>query len=176
MKKVFIGFLLFIFFFINVGFAKEPVMVGGYLFPPFVEKNKDGYTGVTLDMIKATNAFQNKYQFKFYPTTSKRRYHSFKKKKFNMIMFESKDWGWKNLPIESSKVFLRGGEVYIALSKPGRGQDFFSDFENKEMVGILGYHYGFADFNSDEKFLKKKFKIKLITMHENIIKLILRGR
>ncbi|KKK89340.1 hypothetical protein LCGC14_2734120, partial [marine sediment metagenome] len=23
-------------------------------------------------------------------------------------MFESKDWGWKNLPIESSKVFLRG--------------------------------------------------------------------
>ena len=176
MKKIFIGFLLFAFFFINVGYAKETVKVGGYLFPPFVEMNNDGYTGITLDIIKAMNAFQNKYQFKFYPTAPKRRYQSFQNKEFNMIMFESKDWGWKNLSIESSKVFSRGGEVYIALSKPGRGQNFFSDFENKKMIGILGYHYGFAAFNNDENFLKKKFKIKLVTTHDNIIRLILMDR
>ncbi len=176
MKKIFIGFLLFTIFFKNISFSKESVKVGGYLFPPFVEMNKGEYTGITLDMIKEMNAFQNKFQFNFHPTSSKRRYDSFKNKDFNMIIFESKDWGWMNLPIDSSKVFLRGGEVYIALSKPGRGQDFFSDFENKTMVGILGYHYGFANFNSDEKFLKKKFKINLVTINDNTIKLILLGR
>ncbi len=128
---------------------------------------------MTLDLISALNKYQSKYEFNFTLTSPKRRYLSFQQGKFDLIMFESIDWRWQKLDIEASKVFLKGGEVYIALNKPGRGQEFFSNLKQKKIAGILGYHYGFAGFNADELFLRKEFNIHLTNDHEGSIKLIL---
>ncbi len=47
--------------------AAETIMVGGYAFPPFVEKIEKEYVGITYDLIEEMNAFQNDYtgQYRF---------------------------------------------------------------------------------------------------------------
>jgi hypothetical protein len=35
------------------------------------------------------------------------------------------------------------------------------DFNNNNMIGILGFHYGFANFNSGEDYLIKEFNMML---------------
>ncbi len=85
-------------------------------------------------------------------------------------------WGWKEKGIQPSKVYLKGGEVYVALRKKGRTQSYFKNFENKRMIGMLGYHYGFAGFNSDQMFLKKKFDMGLTKSHDSSMKMLLLDR
>lgn len=156
--------------------AKEIVKVGLYHFPPFAVIEKGQVTGTAVDMIREMNRFQKKYQFVVFPTTPRRRYLDFKKGRYDMLIFESIHWGWKKYSVDASNVFLKGGEVYVALAKPGRGEGFFSDFESKKMVGMLGYHYGFAKFNANPKHLERRFSMNLTNDHERNIKLILSGK
>lgn len=157
--------------------AAETVMVGGYSFPPFIEIVRKQPQGLTIDLINKMNAFQNKYFFKFIETSSKRRYRHFQKKRFDIIMFESIHWGWKDVKdIEASKVFLKGGEVYIAKADHNRNQSYFNNFKGKSMACILGYHYGFANFNADETFLRNEFNAYLNRSHKSSILMITKGR
>jgi len=134
------------------------------------------FEGIALDLIKAMNDLQDTYFFKFVPTSSKRRYRDFDHGDFDLIMFESIQWGWAGKPIEKSDVIYQGGEVYITGALPGRGQDYFDDFKNKRILGYVGYHYGFADFNSDEAVLEKQFNIKFTQTHEGNIRSVASGR
>lgn len=152
------------------------VLVGGYSFSPFVEHVDGAFEGITLDVIEAMNGMQDRYVFKFVPTSSKRRYRDFDRGDFDLIMFESIQWGWADRPIEKSEVIYLGGEVYITPAAPGRNQDYFDDFKGKRMLGYVGYHYGFADFNTDEAFLQKQFDIKFTMTHEGNIRSIAAGR
>ncbi|WP_250656141.1 substrate-binding periplasmic protein [Alkalimarinus coralli] len=161
----------------HMAYSETVIKVGGYEFPPFVNsKNTERSQGATLDLIESLNKIQNDYLFEFYPTSSKRRYMDFEAGRYDMIMFENIDWGWKDYPVEASKVFMTGGEVYIAYNRPERDQHFFDDIAGKRMVGILGYHYGFADFNADEEYLSEHFNILLSTDHLRNIRLILINR
>ncbi|MCG8611741.1 MAG: phosphate/phosphite/phosphonate ABC transporter substrate-binding protein [Pseudomonadales bacterium] len=153
------------------------VKIGGYDFPPYVWMY-GGQTakGATLDLIVALNQSQSEYRFSFFPTTAKRRYLDFKQQNYDVILFESVLWGWQKLQHDATSVFMGGGEVYIALNLPGRDQNFFTDIQSKQLVGILGYHYGFASFNADEDFLRKNFAILLSNNHERNIQLVLLNR
>lgn len=153
------------------------IKVGGYEFPPFVNtKNMQGNHGATIDMIDSLNQIQSDYLFEYYPTSSKRRYMDFAAGRYDIIMFENIEWGWEGQPVEQSNVFMTGGEVYIAYNRQGRDQHFFDDIANKRMVGILGYHYGFANFNADESYLSERFNVLLSTDHLRNIRLILTDR
>ncbi len=155
----------------------ETINVGGYTFPPFLEKKGDNYVGVVFDIIEELNNFQDKYEFQFVPTASRRRTEHFEKKIFDIIMFEDIAWGWSDRnDVVASKVFLEGGEVYIAKADPSRNQSYFDDLSNKSIAGILGYHYGFAGFSGDDKYLKENFDIQLSTSHEGNIRKVLAGR
>jgi len=153
------------------------IKVGGYEFPPFVNtKNMQGNHGATIDMIDSLNQIQSDYLFEYYPTSSKRRYMDFAAGRYDIIMFENIEWGWEGQLVEQSNVFMTGGEVYIAYNRQGRDQHFFDDIANKRMVGILGYHYGFANFNADESYLSEHFNVLLSTDHLRNIRLILANR
>lgn len=155
--------------------AADPVKVGIYDFPPYVFI-ADKTIGITAQMIAAMNKFQDKYEFVAVPTTARRRYHDFEQNKFDMMIFESKSWGWQNYPMAASHVFIMGFEVYVSQAKAGRGQDFFSDFKNKAMIGVLGYHYQFADFQSDQDYLEKNFNLLQTSGQKHSLELILNGR
>ncbi|MCP4670236.1 MAG: ABC transporter substrate-binding protein [Desulfobacula sp.] len=177
MKKTILLIFMFlgICVFGNQAIAKT-VIVGGYLFPPFVEEISNQHVGITIDLINEMNSFQNKYKFQFVLTSSKRRFGAFDKEKFDLIMFEDKKWGWGDKDIVASKVFLKGGEVYITKAALSKDQSYFDSFKNKSLTVILGYHYGFANFNSDEKFLKDNFKVEFNSSHEGNIKKVLLER
>jgi len=177
MKKIIISCISGLLVFISCVYSfAETAKVGGYTFPPFVEQNGQQFTGITLDLIEAMNKFQDKYQFEFFPTTSKRRYRDFDEGKYDFIFFENILWGWDKKDICASKVFLKGGEVYITKSDPSKKMTWFENFKGKTIAGYLGYHYGFAGFNADEIFLKENFNMEFSSTHEgNIIK-VLRGR
>ena len=151
----------------------EIVKVGAYHFPPFVEVDKTNVDGITKKFILEMNKLQKKYEFEFFLTSPKRRYYDFDQKKFDLIMFEDIKWGWKKKDIVASKVFLKGGEVYITKAASNKDQSYFDNFKNKYIAIIKGYHYGFANFNSDEKYLRDNFKVQFSSYHEgNIMKVI----
>jgi polar amino acid transport system substrate-binding protein len=159
--------------------AREVVRVGGYKFAPFVEMaSADKPAGLTLDMIKALNQFQNRFDFQFVLTSPARRYKDFEDGKFDLMFFESPDWGWRErkAPVDASEVFLDGGEVYVAQARPGRGQGYFDDLATRRMVGILGYHYGFAGFEADPAALAKRFRVALVNDNAASIEMVLKDR
>lgn len=155
--------------------AQQVVKVGGYDFPPFVDKSAGG-TSLTLELIDALNAFQKKYVFEFVDTSSKRRFINFDEKKYDLIFFEAIDWGWQGREIEASKVIMQGGAVYITRAEKHKDQRYFDDFKGKSIWGILGYHYGFANFNADHEFLKKTFNARMVTSQDGLIEAAVTGR
>ena len=168
-----VALLLFVF---SIDANASEVRVGGYTFPPFVENVDGKFEGIALEIIKAMNALQDTYVFKFVPTSSKRRYRDFDHGDFDLIMFENIQWGWAGKSIEKSDIFYQGGEVYITSAVPGRGQDYFNDFTGKRILGYMGYHYGFANFNVDEVFLKQQFNANMTITHEGNIRSVAAGR
>ncbi|GAA5314929.1 MAG: transporter substrate-binding domain-containing protein [Candidatus Pelagadaptatus aseana] len=156
---------------------RREVAVGIYHFAPFAfEDSNTKPSGMTYDLVDALNQLQHQYHFSLFKTTPSGRYKAFERNHFDMMVFESKLWGWQDRPMLASKVFLKGGEVYITLKKPGRDQSFFNNVGDKSIIGIRGYHYGFANFNSDQEYLKQNFKILLTHSNESSIRMLLGGR
>ncbi|MBL4796828.1 MAG: transporter substrate-binding domain-containing protein [Oleispira sp.] len=154
--------------FSSTAFSQPPikVTVGMYPFAPFVEQDDfNGTSGMTIDLIAALNRNQKKYHFETILIPPKRRYQSYKRGDYDVIFYENLAWGWQDYPVDISNIYQKGGEVYVALKQSGRGQEYFDSFDNKRMMGILGFHYGFANFNADEKFLHNKFNMTL--SHDN---------
>jgi len=162
----------------SVSFAAAvQVKVGATEFPPYIKIDKDGrVTGIIVEVLAYLNSIQGKYKFVAIPASAMRRHTDFKNKVFDVSFFDNVEWGWDKTQVDVSDVFMRGKEVYIALEKPGRNEDYFSDFTNKTMVGMLGYHYGFANFNSDPEFLRKKYRMQLTSSNNGSIEMILDGR
>jgi polar amino acid transport system substrate-binding protein len=158
--------------------AAQLVRVGGYDFPPFVESDGGVPRGLTLDLMDALNKRQAEYEFRFVPVSPRRRYADFVESRFDVMFFESPEWEWseKGYAVDFSNVFLRGGEIFIAPAKPGRGQEYFSDIKGKRIVGILGYHYGFANFNADPDHLGRSLGMKLVNTHRSSIEMVLADR
>jgi hypothetical protein len=158
-------------------FAAREVRVGATEFPPYIEINKDGSVGgIITETLAYLNSVQKKYKFVAIPASAMRRHADFKNKVYDVSFFDNIEWGWDKTAVDASEVFMRGKEVYIALAKPGRNEEFFADFTNKTMIGILGYHYGFANYNSDPDFLRKKYKMQLSSSNAGSIEMVLDGR
>ncbi len=134
----------------------EPVNVGVYPFLPFVDKAG----GLTADLVQAINAFQTDYKFQLVNTSANRRYRDMADGSFSVMFFENIKWGWDSNAVDASKVFLHGdGEVYVARAQPGRGQEYFNTLADKHILAVVGYHYGFANFDADPTQLAQKFTI-----------------
>lgn len=153
------------------------VKVGATEFPPYIIISNSGeVTGIIRETIDYMNSVQTDYKFIAIPASAMRRHENFKKKFFDVSFYDNIEWGWDKTLAEPSKVFMRGKEVYIARAKKGRGEEYFTDLKNKTMVGMLGYHYGFANFNSDPAYLRKNFNMQSSTSNESSIKMILYER
>lgn len=157
--------------------AKD-IKVGIYPFAPFVEMNEQTgkSSGMTLDLMALLNKQQQRFNFIPVLISPKRRYASYKHGEFDVIFYESRKWGWQSIDILESDVYQTGGEVYVALKQPGRDQRYFDDFSGRRMVGMLGYHYGFAQFNSDEHYLRTKYNMVLTWDNNKALDLILGQR
>ncbi len=149
------------------------IKVGAYLFAPFIKTKQNKPLGLTPDLIHLLNQQQSDFHFTLVHTSPKRRYMDFDRHLFDALFFESKKWGWQEKAVVASDVFLHGGEVYITAKSLLKDQSFFQALEKKTLLGILGYHYGFADFNADESWLKAHYNIDLVNHPSTLINQIL---
>lgn len=153
--------------------AELEIKVGVYNFPPIAgidaEGQAEGLLAETLEHLKAANP---DIGFKVIHTSPKRRYLDFTAGLYDVIFFESPDWGWHDYPHEATVPILADEELFLALRKPGRNTGFFDDLSERSIVAISGYHYGFADFETDNTKLETRFDIEFSDSHERNISLI----
>lgn len=153
--------------------AREIVRVGVYEYAPYVMSADDGsYYGLTPDLIALLNESQDAYEFTLYPVSAKRRYQAFSHGDFDMIFFESPDWDWQHTELQISAPFNADGEVYVALNDPGRSQDYFDNLQDLRLLGVLGFHYGFAGRNADENYLRDHYRITLSWSNQKTLQLL----
>ncbi len=175
LRNIFLIFVLITMSASTIAAPKE-VRVGGYLFPPFIQIQGQTVTGLTIGMLELLNKQQKDFHFIFVPTSPKRRYNDFKRGMFDIIFFENIKWGWEKYNVLASDVFLSGGEVFFTLNKKGITQTYFNDLNGKSIVAILGYHYKFANNETDVNRLKRQFDIKLVNSPKTVINQVLSGK
>ncbi|MDD0842661.1 amino acid ABC transporter substrate-binding protein [Pseudomonas sp. Gutcm_11s] len=157
--------------------AAQLVRVGAYHFPPYVMKPESAAPeGLLPDLLAAFNAAQGDYHFELVPTSVTRRYRDFNQARYDLILFESPDWGWQDIPLDKLDLGIADAEVYVARQQSGRDQRFFDRLGNKRMALYSGYHYGFAGFNADQDYLTRNFNAVLTYSHDSNLLMLLHDR
>jgi ABC-type amino acid transport substrate-binding protein len=157
--------------------AAQLVRIGAAHFPPYTVRPEMGAdTGLLPQLIQALNASQADYQFVLVPTSIPRRYGDLKQGRVDMAIFENPDWGWKDIPHTSVDLGLEDAEIFVAQRLPDRQQNYFSDLSGKRLALFSGYHYEFANFNADPKFLAQNYNATLTYSHDSNLLMVLRGR
>ncbi len=157
--------------------AEQSVRVGAYHFPPYVFKpESEAPEGLVPELLEALNAAQSAYRFELVPTSVTRRYRDLTHARYDMILFESPDWGWQDIPLDKLNLQVADAEVYVARKEEGRDQHFFDRLGDKRMALYNGYHYGFAGYNADQDYLTRNFNAVLTYSHDSNLLMLLHGR
>ena len=157
--------------------AAQLVRVGAAHFPPYTIRPESGAdTGLLPELVEALNALQAEYQFVLVPTSIPRRFGDLKEGRTDMAIFENPEWGWKDIPHATVDMGLEDAEIFVAQRKDARQENYFADLKGKRLALYSGYHYEFANFNADPKYLADTFNATLTYSHDSNLLMVLRGR
>lgn len=157
--------------------AAQLVRVGAAHFPPYTVRPESGAdTGLLPQLVEALNQLQTDYQFVLVPTSIPRRFNDFKEGRVDMAIFENPDWGWKDIPHTDVDMGLEDAEIFVAQKKPDRDESYFKDLTGKRLALYSGYHYEFANFNADPKYLGDTYNATLTYSHDSNLLMVLRAR
>ncbi|MBD9456724.1 transporter substrate-binding domain-containing protein [Pseudomonas sp. PDM05] len=157
--------------------AAQLVRIGAAHFPPYTVRPEQGAdTGLLPQLVEALNTSQTDYQFVLVPTSIPRRFRDFEQGRVDMAIFENPDWGWQKIAHTSVDMGLEDAEVFVAQRLPARDQSYFTDLDGKRLAVFSGYHYAFANFNPDPKYLVEHFNATLTYSHDSNLLMVARGR
>ncbi|MGH8434443.1 MAG: substrate-binding periplasmic protein [Pseudomonas sp.] len=158
--------------------AEQLVRVGAAYFPPYVFKQEQGEAGRGLlpQLLAALNQAQSEYRFIAVPTSLPRRYRDLEQGRVDMAIFENPQWGWQTVAHTAVDLGLEDAEVFVTRAVTGRDQDYFSTLQGKRLALYSGYHYAFAGFNAEPKFLAQEFNAKLTYSHDSNLSMVLKER
>lgn len=157
--------------------AAQVVRIGAAHFPPYAIRPERGEkSGLLAQMITALNAMQSDFQFEMVPTSIPRRFRDFEQARFDMAIFENPDWGWKDIPHVAVDMGLEDAEVFVTHRINGRDQSYFDQLGGKRLALFNGYHYAFAQFNADPKYLSDTYNATLTYSHDSNLLMVLRDR
>ena len=157
--------------------AAQLVRIGAAHFPPYTVRPEQGAdTGLLPQLVEALNTSQTDYQFVLVPTSIPRRFRDFEQGRVDMAIFENPDWGWQKIAHASVDMGLEDAEVFVAQRLPARDQSYFTDLDGKRLAVFSGYHYAFANFNPDPKYLVEHFNATLTYSHDSNLLMVARGR
>lgn len=157
--------------------AAQLVRIGAAHFPPYTVRPEQGAdTGLLPQLVEALNALQTDYQFVLVPTSIPRRFRDFEQGRVDMAIFENPQWGWQDIPHTDVDMGLEDAEIFVAQQEPGRDQSYFTDLTGKRLAVFSGYHYAFANFNPDPKYLAEHFNATLTYSHDSNLLMVARGR
>ena len=157
--------------------AAQLVRIGAAHFPPYTVRPETGAdTGLLPQLVEALNILQNDYQFVLVPTSIPRRFGDFKQGRIDMAIFENPAWGWETIPHTDVDMGLEDAEIFVAQRQPERKQTYFSELAGKRLALFSGYHYEFANFNAEPKYLAQNYNATLTYSHDSNLLMVLRGR
>ena len=157
--------------------AAQLVRVGAVHFPPYTTRPEKGdETGLLPQLIKALNTAQSDFKFVLVPTSIPRRFRDFEQDRIDMAIFENPDWGWQDIPHVNVDMGLEDAEIFVARRMDGRDESYFADLQGKRLALFSGYHYEFAHFNADPKYLAEHYNATLTYSHDANLLMILRDR
>lgn len=157
--------------------AAQRVMVGASEYLPYVAMPAQGEPGGLLpELLDAMNAVQDDYRFEITLTSTGRRYRDFTRGRIDLVLFESRQWGWQDTPMQTLDLGIDDSEVFVARAMPGRDQSYFATLEGKRLGLHVGYHYAFADFESDSERLHQRFDAIVSRSHETNLEMLLHQR
>ena len=157
--------------------AAQLVRIGAAHFPPYTIRPETGAdSGLLAQLIVALNQLQSDYQFVQVPTSIPRRFGDFKQGRIDVAIFENPQWGWKDVPHTAVDMGLEDAEVFVSQQLPEREQSYFSNLQDKRLALFNGYHYAFADFNSDTRYLASHYNVTLTYSHDSNLLMVARGR
>ncbi|MCI8211502.1 amino acid ABC transporter substrate-binding protein [Pseudomonas sp. S25] len=157
--------------------AAQIVRIGAAHFPPYtIRPEKGADTGLLPELVAALNAAQRDYQFVLVPTSIPRRFRDFEQGRIDMAIFENPDWDWQSIPHEAVDMKLEDAEIFVSRKVEGRDQSYFDDLHGKRLALFSGYHYAFAQFNADPKYLSEHFESTLTYSHDSNLLMVMRDR
>ncbi|MDD0974692.1 transporter substrate-binding domain-containing protein [Pseudomonas sp. TNT2022 ID681] len=153
------------------------VKVGAAHFPPYTVRPEQGAdTGLLPQLVEALNQSQSQYRFVLVPTSIPRRFRDFEQGRVDMAIFENPDWGWQTIPHVSVDMGLEDAEIFVTHRVNQRDENYFADLKGKRLALFSGYHYAFADFNSDPQYLINKYNATLTYSHDSNLLMVQRDR
>lgn len=143
--------------------AKEAIVVkvGAYEYGVvyfFENGEPDGMVPILINLL---NRVQDDYRFELVETSSRRRYQALETGEADLLLLESSQWEWPEYDVQFSDTIVREKDIYLALSSRTDAQELFADVTAHRMLCVLGFHYGFADYNADPEYLRKNFNVLL---------------
>lgn len=157
--------------------ASQVVRIGAAHFPPYAIRPERGEeSGLLADMITSLNAMQDEFRFEMVPTSIPRRFRDFQQARFDMAIFENPAWGWQDIPHVEVDMGLEDAEVFVTHRINGREQNYFNQLRGKRLALFSGYHYAFAQFNADPKYLAQTYSATLTYSHDSNLLMVLRDR
>lgn len=161
----------------RAGESRTIVRVGGYEFPPYVQADAEK-AGAVEAVIEGLNAHQDRFRFRFVLTAARRRYQDFRHDQFDIMLFERPDWGWgeRGIAVDTVAPIVADGERYIAAADAAASQSYFDTVTDKRIAAYIGYHYDFADGESDPDVLRQRFDIALNSDHDANVEKVLDGQ
>lgn len=143
--------------------AKDPVpvKVGAYEYGVVYFFEEGEPKGLVPALITLMNRMQDDYHFELAETSSRRRYQAIEQGEVDLVLLESAEWDWPDYDVLLSNPIVREKDIYLALSNRTDTQELFSDVTAHRLLCVLGFHYGFADYNADPEYLRDNFNVSL---------------
>lgn len=171
--------LLFCIIFSQPSFARQAdihILVEDSYFPIVV--NSRDAQGLAFEFATLLNEYQHEYNFIIDALPAKRFKKRVKAKEFDSVFLMATAW----MPSEVQPYLVKSSfsvtvtSRFYALKESAHDQAYFDNFEQLTKIGVLGYSYKFAGFNTDEYFLNTTHKMTLTTGEVNVAKMILLKR
>lgn len=163
--------------------ADEPidVYVAAYEFPPFYSKEMP--THLVGEMITSLNFMQSNYRFILREVPVTARYQALSLEGCcDVMFFETPEWGWSqgstrhDIDLGVTTPIMRGSERFVMHKREGINEVEFSDYRNKRIGGIAGYHYGFTGKRTTTELLEREYGMYLSNSHMTNIRMLMNDR
>jgi ABC-type amino acid transport substrate-binding protein len=133
--------------------------------------------GLIADFIQRMNEVQAKFHFELAIYPRLRLDQIFADKKADVYPLRTLDWVSPKMNLRASKTIVDSGDMYFAR-KNNRvgGAKIFDQLKTRFLAGVRGYHYVLFGNNPDETYIKKHFKVELLSSNEAVVQFVLADR
>ena len=173
-------FLLFVLLIFTKPSLSKPVDIDvlvedGY-FPIIINAQKK--QGFAPEFINIINDAQEEFNFILISLPVKRLTLSVEKNNFDVLFLMAMQW----LPqasqenIEKTKFYTITKNELYTLKENASEQTYFDNLDKLTKVGVLGYSYQFAGFNTNAEYLREEHQVSLTIDEFNVVKMLLLRR